>query len=94
MNEDDDRETLAALIRDIYRKHGYYTSDQVVADALIAAGIGFRRSEVEPTDEEVDAALNSWAAGDFRSMHPRSVPFWEPRMRAALRAASEVRGAR
>lgn len=47
---DHEREALAHLIRDIYREQGYYASDQVVADALLAAGL--RRSEVpEPSAE-------------------------------------------
>lgn len=51
---DNEREALGVLIRDIYRKNGYYAPDQVVADAVLAAG--FRRSEV-PEPSETVAAL-------------------------------------
>lgn len=48
----------------------------------------------EPTDASVWAALDDWVGGDFRSLYTGNVPYWEPKMRAALRAAFQEGGKR
>ena len=72
----------------------------IVPDGLVSSETddgGFplweRAVQGEPTDAQVRAALDTWAEGDFHALYPESVRHWEPKMRAALRAASAVGGA-
>lgn len=44
----------------------------------------------EPSDAQVKAALDAFADADFYAEYPESVKYWEPSMRAALRAATAV----
>jgi len=90
------REALGLLIRDIYRKHGYYAADQIVADEIAASDLWRRRTEVS----EPSAGVFDELAKDverFRdpeepepSAERRDTPRPRDIMRAALRAAAEV----
>lgn len=56
-----------------------------------AEGLATLRANREPSEVEVKIALDTYFACDFYADYPRSVPYHEPRMRAALLAAQEVR---
>lgn len=65
----------------------YSTESAILADIALAV---FEKAQAEPSDAEVKAALDAWVGDDFFADYPGSVRYWEPSMRAALRAAREA----
>jgi len=79
------------------------TNEAIVAEAMVDAGAPLMHSRVEeavvaaleaanrlggdPTDDQVERALDAFVGENFKANYPGSIPHWEPKMRAALAAA-------
>lgn len=77
-----------------FTEHRWYAAIEAVAalrDAGLLAEVGddflAAGNHREPSEAQVEAALNAWVEGDFKAEFPRSLPTWGTMMRRALTAA-------